>query len=173
MAFTRDSLWAAKVQVDGVTVRGDESRGSEEVWRGVGAELDECRAVRGTAVEEGCLKGLCTVGGGCSEEAGVEHGGVAEGVGGGVPTGEETPGLGRLSVWGEGQSEVKRGGRKRIRTARPWGRRWSSGSRWTRRTLARAASASLREPQSPCRQPLQAETRKFVGRTSERRERGI
>lgn len=105
-AFTRDALWAAEVQVDSVAVRGDESRGGEEVWRGVGAKLDERRAVRGAAVEEGCLKGLCTVGGGCSEEAGVEHGGIAEGVGGGVPTGEETPGLGgRLSVWGAGRSD--------------------------------------------------------------------
>lgn len=92
-AFTRDALWAAEVQINGVTVRGDESRGGEEVWRGVGAELDERRAVRGAAVEEGCLKGLCTVGRSCSEEAGVEHGGIAEGVGGGVPAGEETPGL--------------------------------------------------------------------------------
>lgn len=95
-------------------MRGDEARGGEEVGGGVGAELDECGAVRGAAIEERRLEGLGAVGGSCGKKAGVEHGGVAERVGGGVPAGEETPGLdGTVSIGGEERGE----GRER-----KWGR---------------------------------------------------
>lgn len=93
-AFARDALRAAKVQVDCVAVWGDEVCGGEEVGGGVGAELDECGAVRGAAVEEGRLEGLGAVGGCGGEKAGVEHGRVTECVWGGMPSGEEAPGLG-------------------------------------------------------------------------------
>lgn len=62
-AFARDALWTAEVQVDGVAVWGNEVCGSEEIGGGVGAELDECGAVQGAAVEEGRLEGLRAVGG--------------------------------------------------------------------------------------------------------------
>lgn len=97
-------------------MRGDEARGGEEVGGGVCAELDECGAVRGAAIEERRLKGLGAVSGGCGEEAGVEHGGVAERVGGGVPAGEETPGLGEIVSTG------RRGARDEGRE-REWGER--------------------------------------------------
>lgn len=93
-AFARDTLWTAEVQVDGVAVRSDKARGSKEVGGGVGAELDERRAVRRAAVEEGRLERLRAIGGGGGEKAGVEHGRVAERVWRGVSAGEESPGLG-------------------------------------------------------------------------------
>lgn len=75
-------------------MRSDKARGGKEVGGGVGAELDERRAVRRAAVEEGRLERLRAIGGGGGEKAGVEHGRVAERVWRGVSAGEESPGLG-------------------------------------------------------------------------------
>lgn len=96
VSLSRDSLRAAEVEVYGVAVRCGEFRGTEEVRREVGAELHYRGAVEERiAVEGGGAELLRAVLWGGGEDARVEHGGVAEGVGAGVAAGEETPGLGR------------------------------------------------------------------------------